>query len=258
MSKDNQLLANLTKFQAKHNRYIDTSDKFYLLSRYESSDGRMHRPRTSFHFITPLSARNRPPGRFFLTTHQVGECVPFTSAPTRAVSSRTTHQARPRHVPRSSLPSDIRDRRGAKHQPYTRVPRSARGLERALASLLARQLDDFDRVRDYEPTEFETDLVGSPKSGKRHVVPDFHLRNFWPDLDLYIEVTQGNEITVAQKESKARGAMRVARARDHSLVILVFHRCIIEQLLAGSLDLYTAVEKGLAELGELVPSTSIH
>ncbi len=186
--------------------------------------------------------------------------MPGFSSASRAVDPRRNHhRARPRHAPRTSLPSDVRDHRGAhSYQSDTYVPRTSRGLERALARYLQDECDDFDIQVDYEPVEFETDLTGEVKTGKRHIRPDFHLRNFWAGLDLYIEATQGNELVVASKRSKARGAMRIARNRGHDLVILVFDRQIIEQLVAGSLDLVTAVEKGLAELGQLVPATSIH
>ena len=111
-------------------------------------------------------------------------------------------------------------------------------------SFIAELLDEVGIEHEYEPTLFALTLTGRGKQGLR---PDFYL----PEYDIYLEVTEGNDINETFKRTKLQNVQRV-----HAVRVLLIGRDIIRNLRSGQIDIYDLVDPLDAE-SKLIQAASI-
>jgi len=97
-------------------------------------------------------------------------------------------------------------------------------------SFIAELLDEVGIAHEYEPTLFALTLTGRGKQGFK---PDFYL----PEYNIYLEVTEGNDIKEAFKRTKIHNVQRV-----HSVRVLLVGRDMIRDLRSGQLDIFDLVD----------------
>jgi hypothetical protein len=95
---------------------------------------------------------------------------------------------------------------------------------------IAKALIDADIAFTYEPRSFNT---GQPGKGRGSMRPDFYL----PELELYLEVTQGDDFKEAFKEAKLEAAQR-----KNEILILLIGRQEIEAIRRGQQTIEKLIE----------------
>ncbi len=132
--------------------------------------------------------------------------------------------------------STIRDRYSS-HRPPTRGGVKAARLKACPKpknrgeKTVARALSDAGIAYAYEPHVFQTDRSGKRRGALR---PDFYL----PALDLYLEVTQGDDYKLAFLSAKIADA-----ERENEVHVMLIGRREVEALYRGQLEIASLIRK---------------